>query len=42
VEGTAVTRWTLCRICGHRINWIATRYAWVHAAHGADHPPIPT
>ena len=32
---------TVCRICGSRIVFKITRYAWVHVKDGADHGPVP-
>jgi hypothetical protein len=37
-----MTRRATCRICGHRLAWVARRFAWVHARPGADHAPIPS
>jgi hypothetical protein len=30
-----------CETCRRAIEYRPTRSAWVHAAPGADHPPIP-
>ena len=37
-----MTRTAWCRVCAHRIHWVAARSAWVHDVPGADHGPIPT